>query len=532
MDHILHLKLLDLFTKDKNRYKDNTNDTEFLLEDLKKLRRIIQKKILTQGSLYKYIYLPDVLPNNLCDFIICESEKYALTNISKDNPDGWTRSRHQNYPTTDLPIKNIPSLETFVYNFVKIDVFELISKTYSVNKYFLDCNDIFIVKYKHDGQNHLSRHKDGCAFSFNILLNSPKEFEGGGTIIEQDGKEILVSNTKGGLILHSGQCYHQGNAITKGTRYILVGFVSYLKNYYEKINLVSSINLNSNNSVSNQIIKGNINDSGLIGWNIKLSDENSIDNIIQHIDKNHELNLLDTIHCCTNGFSPIEKFVYELAMFHFSRLNIKFDPTIHYIEFWTKNEKNILPNGIIHRFHIDKDEKHLRYHNELFIPILATVTYLEDNLCPTIITNIPNKSDFINNVTNKNIILSFPKKLNHICFDGKFIHGVANVIKDLPQDYLLNNPRKTLMFNLWQRHSPKDRKYYSNSGNNLIGLDKKVIYEINELSENNYIDIKNDNNQISKLITNFLTEKTNDNLEYFEKVKEKIVLNNFIRFIS
>ena len=218
-------------TLNDDKYEKQTKNTDELYFDLVNLREHIFKQIINNNPLYNHIKFKNIINNELCDFIINESEKFALKNITKERPTGWTISRHKNYPTTDLPIKEIPTLFNLINNIIRFNIFPLIESSYNVNKYFLNCNDIFIVKYKYDEQNELSRHKDGCAFSFNILLNDETEFENGGTIIYENGEDILIKNTKGGLILHSGQSLHSGNKITKGIRYILVGFISYLKEY-------------------------------------------------------------------------------------------------------------------------------------------------------------------------------------------------------------------------------------------------------------------------------------------------------------
>ena len=59
--------------------------------------------------------------------------------------------------------------------------------------------------------------------SFNILLSNNSDFEGGGTYFD-DG---LTSKTEqGDLLIHSSKIKHSGKPITKGKRYLLVGFVN------------------------------------------------------------------------------------------------------------------------------------------------------------------------------------------------------------------------------------------------------------------------------------------------------------------
>lgn len=184
----------------------------------------------------KYKIEEKLMYPNICEWIILESEKHA------DNNGGWTHKRHKNYPTTDLPVRAINNIAVYLKNFTYYKIFPLIASHFNVDINYLDINDLFIVKYKFDEQNHLEFHKDGNLISFNILLNDRCEFEGGGTIIRcsnNDGKieDTLVNINKGDILIHSGKVMHSGNKITSGTRYIMVGFISYLAQYNEKTDL-------------------------------------------------------------------------------------------------------------------------------------------------------------------------------------------------------------------------------------------------------------------------------------------------------
>ena len=154
---------------------------------------------------------------NVCEWIILESEKYAKHN------GGWTTRRHENYPTTDIPIEKIPAVFNFVLNSFN-DIFNKIKKSYCFTENVMfNIKDLFIVKYNEETQNKLDLHNDGSFLSINILLSDPKDFEGGGTYFN-DGLTAFLE--QGDLLVHSGKVEHSGLPITKGTRYILVSFVN------------------------------------------------------------------------------------------------------------------------------------------------------------------------------------------------------------------------------------------------------------------------------------------------------------------
>ena len=112
-------------------------------------------------------------------------------------------------------------------------------------------------------------------------------------------------------------------------------------------------------------------------WEIKHSFDNELINCV-NTNCNIETKLLDF---SKENLSLYEKFVYDTAMFHFKRLNIEVTDS-HYIEFWCKNKFDT------HRLHVDCDEYQKKHNMKYIHPLLSCVTYLNDNQCPTIITNV------------------------------------------------------------------------------------------------------------------------------------------------
>jgi hypothetical protein len=153
---------------------------------------------------------------NVCEWIIFESEEYAKKN------GGWMTRRHENYPTTDIPIEKIKNIFNFVL-FSFSDIFNKIKKSYCfTEEVSFNIKDLFVVKYNEEIQNKLDLHHDGSFLSINILLSDPKDFEGGGTYFN-DGLTVFLE--QGDLLVHSGKVKHSGLPVTKGTRYIMVAFV-------------------------------------------------------------------------------------------------------------------------------------------------------------------------------------------------------------------------------------------------------------------------------------------------------------------
>lgn len=167
---------------------------------------------MTTNPLSKHYLIPSFISKDRCNDIIEKANSYGK----------WTSNRHKNYPTTDIPVDNIPDLNVD-------DELEKI-KDICKCKYSLEADsiikpfDIFVVKYDANGQNKLDLHRDSSALSFVLLLSNPDDFVGGGTYYQSADETIRPE--QGGLALHCGKVRHAGVTITSGTRYILIGFMN------------------------------------------------------------------------------------------------------------------------------------------------------------------------------------------------------------------------------------------------------------------------------------------------------------------
>jgi len=192
----------------KTKYGDIINDINFIMNETNNIKynRFLQR------FQYKKIYSPDI-----CRWIINECEIFAAIN------EGWTIKRHNNYPTTDLPIQLVKPIFNYIYESFKT-ISDLILKSYCLEgkNITLNFKDVFVVKYEFNKQNYLDLHHDDSFLSFQILLNENSLFEGGGTYFD-DG--LIMYPNQGDLVIHSSRIKHSGLPITKGIRYLLVGFI-------------------------------------------------------------------------------------------------------------------------------------------------------------------------------------------------------------------------------------------------------------------------------------------------------------------
>jgi hypothetical protein len=158
-----------------------------------------------------------------CQSIVEEAERVASVMA-------WTKNRHGNFPTTDLPLVELPETLSLLKVALEERIYPLLRHQFATalpNAGNLRVVDGFVVKYDAlGGQTELKPHRDGSVVSFNIALNPANEYEGGGTwfasLKENDG---AIKVEQGHMVSHASALLHGGHGISSGKRYIMVAFV-------------------------------------------------------------------------------------------------------------------------------------------------------------------------------------------------------------------------------------------------------------------------------------------------------------------
>ena len=143
---------------------------------------------------------------------------------------GWSRQRHYANATTDLPLADLGDtceawVRAIIFNKLLRPLMPLFMPGSACLPEALHFRDLFVVRYGclPGEQRELPMHADGSLFSINILLNDPADFDGGGTYFELTCQRVRPP--RGSAIAHSGDLRHCGKPITRGERYLLVGFI-------------------------------------------------------------------------------------------------------------------------------------------------------------------------------------------------------------------------------------------------------------------------------------------------------------------
>jgi tetratricopeptide (TPR) repeat protein len=163
-------------------------------------------------------FVTPMLDNDTCEKIVRWAEDLG----------SWTKHRHYEVPTFDVPVHSIdPLLDWFQNKFMIPLMNPLLAQQFEVvnpQGYFY-VHDAFCVRYEAGASsNHLPIHTDESTHSFVLSLND--DFDGGGTyLFDQD---ITVRPAKGSVLSFRGdQVLHGGEAVTRGVRYILAVFLYY-----------------------------------------------------------------------------------------------------------------------------------------------------------------------------------------------------------------------------------------------------------------------------------------------------------------
>ena len=167
-----------------------------------------------------------ILSREACQYLIDS----ALQIVQEQ---GWTKDRHIQAPTCDLPAFDLPSdAKVWCRQSMRKALLPLLAKTVApeldIDPDTLHIQDCFIVRYDGDesggpGFASLRPHEDESLLSLTIALNNMTEYEGGGLFIQATGD--LLNGDAGTVLCFAGQLVHGGYPVTKGTRWILTVFL-------------------------------------------------------------------------------------------------------------------------------------------------------------------------------------------------------------------------------------------------------------------------------------------------------------------
>lgn len=167
-----------------------------------------------------------ILKKDACQRLIQEA-------IKTTNQIGWTKDRHVQAPTCDVPVFDMdPATQQWIKGGFSEVLFpilcRLISPELDIDPKDLRVQDCFIVRYdandEEPGFASLKPHQDESLLSLTIALNDMDEdYHDGGLWLEHSGD--ILNGPAGTVLCFAGGLVHGGFPVSKGTRWILTGFL-------------------------------------------------------------------------------------------------------------------------------------------------------------------------------------------------------------------------------------------------------------------------------------------------------------------
>eukprot|EP00939_MAST-03C_sp_MAST-3C-sp1_P001096 g1096.t1 len=170
-----------------------------------------------------------ILSKTICEHLMREANELGKTFK-------WT-DRGATLPTQDQPIARFSKPSQAIARQALMSAYGHAGKSklssFRCGNLRLD-RDVFVLKYSADescGQTSLRKHIDGSSVALTVLvsLSTREDYVGGGTEFFRSSSDKipfrLVRPPQGKAVVFPGNdIYHRGVAITKGRRYLLVGF--------------------------------------------------------------------------------------------------------------------------------------------------------------------------------------------------------------------------------------------------------------------------------------------------------------------
>jgi len=163
---------------------------------------------------------PDVHVAPLLDKSTCK----RLISLAKTEGE-WTKQRHYAVPTHDVPIHTVPSILDWFNDWMASQVRPLLARQFRTSpNYYV--HDAFCVRYQAtESSNYLPIHTDESSHSLVLALNDcDDDYDGGGTYFHEYDT-VLRLKTGEVASFRGDKLQHGGEAVTRGTRYIIAVFL-------------------------------------------------------------------------------------------------------------------------------------------------------------------------------------------------------------------------------------------------------------------------------------------------------------------
>jgi Flp pilus assembly protein TadD len=180
----------------------------------------LDKELRNNGDVEIHVTKTPLFTKEECEHVIAMADDHA------NNAGGWGKIPAGRYDVHGGWVKDIKGVKEWFDNKLRTRLYPCLRALFpdaAGDGSTLRVQSAYLFKYTAETGAATVVHVDSGLLSFTIALNEPDQYEGGGTWFESVDR--LVEMPRGHVTFRPGHVRHQGRPLTRGTRYMIGGFI-------------------------------------------------------------------------------------------------------------------------------------------------------------------------------------------------------------------------------------------------------------------------------------------------------------------
>lgn len=180
----------------------------------------LDEELRNNGDVEIHVTRTPLFTPEECEHVIAMAEAHAKT------AGEWGKIPAGRYDVHGGWVKDIAGVKEWFDDALRTRLYPCLQKLFSgaiEDGSSLRVQSAYLFKYTAETGAATDVHIDSGLLSFTIALNAPSAYDGGGTWFESVDK--LVEMPQGHVTFRPGHVRHQGKPLTRGTRYMIGGFI-------------------------------------------------------------------------------------------------------------------------------------------------------------------------------------------------------------------------------------------------------------------------------------------------------------------